>query len=477
MKHKRITDKNANKVIVAGGKKGGLLLSCLLLLLVSFGGCNAPKKQVVLPEEKPKDTQVIVTGPNSYDSADGPVLVEKNDELKTLTFLNRTVGKKYTLFYDGTTHFYDKYGQELSLSQIEVGTLVDVTFLKGKKHLTDLRLSSTSWRLEAVESYEFSPTLSEVTIGMETFKLSKDALILAQGQQIDPLELNEADVLSFEGEDRTVTCIRVEKGHGYLRLENDENFIGGWIEVGQSIIQKITEDMLLTVPEGKYPVRISLNESGGTKTVTIVGNTETTLDIGDFEIVAPKIGDVIFSIYPTQAKLYIDGNEMDYSYPVRLEYGLHQVIIKADGYKSITQYIRVGQASAGVDITLDEVDVPGTEDDDSSEDKDSSENSDNPVITDTSVDYYKVHLDAPVGAEVYLDSKYIGIAPCEFKKVPGSHVLTLRKLGYVTKSYTVTIDTDAKDVSYSFPDLEMRILSEPENPTVADRLWDAVLGQ
>ena len=33
-----------------------------------------------------------------------------------------------------------------------------------------------------------------------------------------------------------------------------------------------------------------------------------------------------------------------------------QIIAKADGYKSLTQYIRVGQASAGLDVVLDKVD-------------------------------------------------------------------------------------------------------------------------
>ena len=48
-------------------------------------------------------------------------------------------------------------------------------------------------------------------------------------------------------------------------LEGDEYFIGGWIEVGQSIIQPVTEDMLLVVPEGTYDVRISNKGNDGTK--------------------------------------------------------------------------------------------------------------------------------------------------------------------------------------------------------------------
>ena len=43
----------------------------------------------------------------------------------------------------------------------------------------------------------------------------------------------------------SVYDVVVEEGHGYLRLSNEEYLEGGWIEVGQSVIQRITEDMLL----------------------------------------------------------------------------------------------------------------------------------------------------------------------------------------------------------------------------------------
>ena len=52
--------------------------------------------------------------------------------------------------------------------------------------------------------------------------------------------------------------------------------------------------------------------------------------------------------------------------------------------------------------------------------------------------------------EVYLDGNYIGIAPCNFKKVTGTHVITLRANGYQTKSYTIDVEDDGNSVSFSF---------------------------
>ena len=61
---------------------------------------------------------------------------------------------------------------------------------------------------------------------------------------------NQMDVLNVWGCHNQIYAISIARGHGYLRLQNDAYFVGGWIEVGQSVIRKITEDMLLVDREG-----------------------------------------------------------------------------------------------------------------------------------------------------------------------------------------------------------------------------------
>lgn len=393
------------------------------------------------------DTGFILAGPDSYDSADTPVVVDINKDDNTVTFLNLEIGRRYTLSMDGTTRLFDKYGESISLDQIEKGAIVDVTFLKSKKHLTTMQLSPQAWSYSNVERYEINRVQGEVTIGKEVYKLGENVQYLSDGRAIEEIDLHPADILTFWGIEKEILCIYVEKGHGYLRLANDENFIGGWIEIGQSLIQRITEDMLLTVPEGSYQVNISHNGNGGTKRVVINRNEEATLDIGDFKIAEPECGTILFSVTPSKAQLYIDGAEVDFSQPVSLEYGIHQLIARADGYQTITSYLRVGTESAGIDVVLDAVERDDEEDSDSEGSRNSS------TEADTVTDYYKVYIDAPENVEVYLDGNYVGISPCSFRKTAGSHVITLRKTGYETRSYTVQIDEEDKDFSYSFVDL------------------------
>lgn len=437
-----------------------------ILSLMMFAGCSTAgtgNETVSTDAAQSPDTGFILTGPGSYDSADTAVVVKINTAEQKITFLNIQVNKNYTLTYDGTTVFSDRYGQPLSLGQINAGDIVDVTFLKSKRSLTTLALSGSSWSNEEVSRYTISAATHTVTIGDDVYKITDDTKIFSEGEEIEVMDLSETDVLDFHGIDKTIYSIVVNKGHGYLRLSGDENFIGGWIEIGQTMIHRITDDMLLTVPEGSYQVIISIPGGGGTKSVIINRGEEVTLDIGDLKIEEPQYGQVVFAMTPSTATLYIDGEEVDTGSPVTLEYGIHQLIAKADGYDTVTSYLKVAEASAGIEITLEAQDTDTDDDSDSDDDSDTGDSDDDSDSTDsdstvssgssTATNYYQVYIDAPENVEVYVDGNYIGISPISFKKVEGAHIITLRANGYETRSFTIEVDGEEKDVTYSFADL------------------------
>ena len=377
-----------------------IFCSLMLLTIVSLGACNPNLSESnVLGEadlvESKSDTGFIIPGPNSYDSADTVVLVSKNEDDSTVTLYNYNVKKNYTLSVLGTTLLFDKYGEAISLDQIQEGAVVDVTFLKSKKRLNSMQLSKQAWDFDSISKYEIDTLRHDMSIGEDVYKFSEDVLLYSGGRQVEMMDLNAADIITVKGIDSKVLSINVDKGHGYLRLTNDEYFVGGWIEIGQSNIRHITEDMLLTVPEGSYQVLISHNGGGGTKNVIINRNEEITLDIGDLEVAEAKYGMVLFSLNPSKTTLYVDGELVDASAPVNLEYGIHQIIAKADGYKSMTTYIKVAQESAGIDVILDSINSDNDDDDDNDDDS----------TTTTTSSQYKVYIDAPEKVEIYLEDR------------------------------------------------------------------------
>lgn len=449
-------------------------IACLLI-------CIAGGITMLMEREHPSVTTEILddSAPLSngiYDSADTAILITHHSEEHSLQFQNIQTGKRYTLYYDGATAIFDKYGQAATLAQISPGMLVDLQFYKDTKHLVRLSENTDCFHLEHLEKYKLDLDNQTLSYQDKTYRLNSHLTILSDNKEGSLLDINSVDILSVWGYADQIYSIRIANGHGYLRLQNETYFIGGWIEIGQNIIKQITEDMLIVVPEGTYDVTVSHNGSRATQTIQFVKNEEIAWDLGTVEIAIPKTGTILFTITPDDAKVVIDGAKTDISAPVELTYGVHQITITADGYETLAKYIKVGAASANIAIDLEKSKQSTTNDKDTDETEKETEESnetDTAVKEETSKDIstpdttpepateametasstYKVHIDSPEGVEVYLDGNYIGIAPVDFKKEPGNYIITLRKDGYQTRSYTLQVDEEEKDVNFSFSEL------------------------
>lgn len=437
-------------------RNGRIRISYIFILCLLMAGLSACGETTGENEEAVQTSGFIPARAGMYDCADTAVIVAKSTKDKTLTLYNLVRKRNYTLEYDGTSKLTDKYGGSMSMEQIKEGDIVDITFLKSKKKLNSLMLSSQSWALNDISKFEIRERKKEITVADSIYDYDDNLFIFSNGKDAQIMDINQTDRLKIQGIGHTVYSIAVDKGHGYLRLKNDEYFIGGWIEVGQSVIRTIAQDMLLTVPEGSYDVLVSNGGTTGSKQVTINRDEETELDIGDLkgeDIV--KYGKLLFALTPDDASLFIDGEEADTSQPVTAEYGIHQMMAKADGYQTVIQYIKVGQENATIQVTMEkETGKIEAEDAILATPAVPAVATPAPSVTPVvSTSGYKVTIDAPTGAEVYLDGNYVGIAPVSFTKVAGIHVVTLRKTGYSTRSYTIEADDTAKDQSFSFSEL------------------------
>jgi len=483
-----------------------VFLACVLL-----SGCGIDKGVNIdflkggsrqTEETESIDTGFRAMGPGEYDSKDTAVIVSVNEEEDKITFLNRIVNKNYTLTYDGTTVITDQYGEAMSAAQLAPGDIVDVNFQHVPKKCVSVTISPSSWEADVTTGFTMNQARGQISFNGDLYTLAERMILRSGDEEIELMDLNERDVLSVKGIENTVYSILVEKGHGYLRLTGSEYFIDGFIEIGQEMVQRVTEDMLLTVPEGQYTVVIRNGRHGGSKATEIYRDEETVLDVSDLKGEEIKTGNVFFTLTPADASVYIDGEKVDTSAYVTLEYGIHQMIVKASGYETISQYLKVGQENANLNVEMEpegtsgedseETDEPEDEDnpyaayealplegepgsgiasdngeaedepEDEREDEAEGNNGENgtpPAQTTpkgevtTGSGTWHVKVNAPKDAEVYVDGNYVGLAPVSFPKNAGTHVISLRKNGYQTRSYTIQVDSEEKDMELSFSEL------------------------
>lgn len=423
------------------------LLLSLILLLSGCGNAGESQTSDKLQAESPVYT---VSSNQLADSLDRAVIQNIDEKEHTITFFNMIKGKSYTLGYDSATGIKDRFDAELVAAQLEIGDVCMVSFLKDSRQVKNIWLDKTVTKQENITQFEINRTALWLDVGDTRYAISDQAAVLNDGKNYSLIDINEADTITVYMEDHTIMSIVITNKHGYVRLQGAESFVGGFVEFGQSVIRRVDEDMLIVLPSGNYDMFISSeSQPGGTKQVEVIPGEETSVDVSDLVTEEEqKEGSIIFTITPSNALLQIDGQETAFDKPVTLSYGVHQMVVSLEGYQTITEYIKVGQDMANINVEMEKSNK--TSDNSESE----SSVSGNSTVS-TVKDGYQVYIDAPAGAELYVEGKYIGIIPTAFDKKAGNYVLSVRKSGYTTRSYSLELDDSEKDVHYSFSELEV----------------------
>ncbi|MBQ8527399.1 MAG: PEGA domain-containing protein [Lachnospiraceae bacterium] len=437
------------------------IFCAVFIILCGCGPVTKETGNVTVTEEYTQESDIPLCLADSLDRA----VIQKIDETKQkITFYNLTLGKSYTLSYDNATGIKSRHDEELVVGQLQTGDIVEVTFIKEEKRLKNIWLDKTTSVTEDVMNFDINRTARTFEMNGQQYEIDAMAPVLSDGEVLTLMDINKVDTLRIVSVDRTIRSISITNGHGYVRLVGAEPFEGGWVEFGQSIIRKVEKDMLLLIPAGSYDMLISNEGIVGTKSVVVTENEETKIDVSDLiqeEENEDKIGGIIFTINPSDAVLKVDGQETDYSSVVNLSYGIHHIEASKEGYSTLSRYIKVGQEMANISINMEPADENKKDDD--KEDKGDKENSNedddtsvsgNSAIAPSVGDGYKVYIDAPEGAELYVDGKYIGVLPTSFDKKSGTYTVSVRKSGYKTRSYSLEVDNSEKDVRYSFSSLE-----------------------
>jgi hypothetical protein len=393
-----------------------------------------------------------------------------------------------TYDYSGGTNITDKYGQQMSISQIPDGTMLEVFHKPGKLKLTDIRISTKAWEYVGVNNLSIDRSARVMKIASRKYRYTDDIIIFNEDERIPVTDLAEQDELTIWGYDQTIWSVMVTRGHGTVRLVDYDKFIGDFITIGYEAIQQIVKDMVITVREGNFNLTVENAKYTATKNITVKRNQETVVSLSDLGPDDAKVGRITFEISPFGADLYIDGELMSYASPIELDYGDHNIEVSLGGYTTYTGILKVASAGKTVHIDLPERSSKNTvtvsESNNNTGTKDTSDNQDSlnddpdhtgeaevsdDIDTPTNIDIgetenisnddfdedtdHKIYIQNPVGASVYLNGEYMGKSPGSFKKLIGKHVLTFIREGYETMSYTVEVKDDHLDTYFNMPDL------------------------
>ncbi len=438
-----------------------IILIWILMLSLVLTGCSSVgfakdsefESNYANTEEEPENIYV--------SAADGIIRIIDTDNM-LIDFYELGSTEIKSLYYDGATVINDRYGQPMSMVQLQQGDMVHVAYNSTLSKAGSITLMPESFSHSDISRYSVDNNGTQMSIGDDIYNIDPTARVFSEGTEITLDRLLSHDGITIQGIGHTIYSVRVDDGHGYLELKGEDALIGGWIEIGQTLISQISEDMLFTVPEGDYTVRLTNPGIEEYRDVTIQRNQITTLDLSGVHSPEPEKGIIAFDIKPETAVTEIDGKVIDTSFKIKLPVGVHELKISATGYSTITEYFEV----KGEDMTISIDLIKITEAETSSyavptATPAADSVSGNSLTTDVNNQngyndrqlYGNIIIDSPNAADVYEDNVYKGRVPVIYPKKTGSHVLTLRKPGYVTVSYTINVPNDGKDQKYAFPEM------------------------
>lgn len=331
---------------------------CAMITLVACTGKESGKKTGIsngvdiavlpttelidgLPEVK-QDTNDVVKA----------VILEIQPDKSTITLQQTGTQNKEVYTYTGGTNVVNRYDEIMSVSQLELGEVVDIETANGGNKLTKIKVSDSDWEYIGATDFKIDKENQMLIIGSEKYFYTDNTVIINDGKIMAIDKLESIDVLTLKGCDKQLDSIIVTAGHGYVRLDSTTYFEGGFVEIGQKIVHLITENMVIPVPAGTYTFSVTKDKTSGSKEITVNNDEEIRINLTEFQSDAVRLGTLSFKISPSGAKLTIDGVVKDYTGIIDVAYGTHKIVVSADGYEPYSQIITVEDIFKEYNIAL-----------------------------------------------------------------------------------------------------------------------------
>jgi hypothetical protein len=118
------------------------------------------------------------------------------------------------------------------------------------------------------------------------------------------------DTLRVTGVDKTILSVVVTTGCGTIKLMNTEVFNGSMIQIGSRIFTRVSDGLVIEVPEGTYTVTAANDGWGGSAEYTVTRNVETVVNMEDLKGEGPQYCELSFTTSVAGASIYLDGSQM-----------------------------------------------------------------------------------------------------------------------------------------------------------------------
>ncbi len=288
-------------------------------------------------------------------------IVESVDETNSeMVFAVADSPRMYTYTYTKATSLLGKYGDYIPVTHFTPGTVVNIKLEPGGTELDTVQINDDIWNQTGITRFSIDTENRRIQIGDTKYTYDSNLRIFSNDEEIYISQIGEQDVLEANGLGKKILSISIERGTGTIALINTGLFEGGWINLGTKIYAVITENMTMEVPEGVYNLSVANKGWGDSTEIEVERGSILTVDLDELKGEGPKICELTLKVYTKKAKIYIDGNRVDYTKPVTLSYGVYPIKVTAPGEDDWERKIVVHSHKATI-IVGEEPESPETD--------------------------------------------------------------------------------------------------------------------
>lgn len=347
-------------------KQIGRSLILGLLILTFAAGCsqeragsgqaqkeNVKKEKVEEVSQKQEESEAEA----ETDLSKLYVITKLDVDNQIIAFEDLAIGKSFQYPFSKATYFYDKYGKSVSAGSDHIfcGEVVTFQLSAETQKLEWVRVNTDVWQEDAVTDFEIDPDRQLLSFYDTQYYYGSHYWVFSNNQKIGLDQISDMDELCITGTDRKILSIVVKSGHGRLTLTNTDLFVKGFLKVGK-MYREIAPDMSIDVPEGVYDMTVANQGYGDTKEIEIVRDRELIVDLEEFRGEGPKKCVITFKVNVEGAVLKLDGEQVDYSQAIEIQYGSYVLTLEAEGYQTLRKRLVVGSESAEIDIQMNDQD-------------------------------------------------------------------------------------------------------------------------
>lgn len=456
-----MSEKKYISIVAACVGAVGIIL-CLVLVFGGKDGGGGKRQPSV--DKTTEESQSMEISDKRYNKEDIVIVTDIDTANSKITVRKLEESAEFVLSYNGGTVVKSKYDNQLMMEQITVGEIARIGYVSGTHKLIELQEYGAAFENTMATRWMVDYDKKLITIGSDTYSYDDNIYIESNGKDMDIREISGIDELTVRGIGNKIYSVCVTKGHGFVKLTNTANYVGGVIEIGDRLTTIIVEDMILAAPEGIFDLTATINGVGGSKEIQVIRGQETVVSLSSFEQAVTRYGTVKLNVLPedADATLMVDGVEMDYSELLSIAYGKHTLKLTSNNYDAFTKEITISSVYSTINVNMggDTTTTEGTEEPTTNTEISTGEKETNKEeettagVTNPGSNNGLICITAPEGAKVYFDGAYVGVSPVTINKVEGEHTIIFKKDGYMTKSYTVDVSDDTEDMILSFPEMQ-----------------------